>query len=132
MLGGEAFRDRVLDWMERSYSDKRRKVRREESDHDHGQRHAERIIREMIAGLGIGEAELLSGRKSDWRKRLIAHRVRQETSVTLGWLARRLEMGSEGHVSRIAGSLSDLANHSGRRSFERTFHKMQTKGPLLC
>jgi putative transposase len=127
LLGGEAFRDRVLDWMEKKQSGKRAKVRREESDADHGQRQAERIIKEMVAVLGSDEAELLSKRKSDWRKRLIAHRVRQETSVSLGWLARRLGMGSEGHVSRIAGSLDDLANHPGRRALEKALRQNARK-----
>jgi putative transposase len=127
LLGGEAFRDRVLDWMETKRVGKDRKVRREESDDDHGQRHAERIIQEMREMLEVGEADLLLGRKSDWRKRLIAHRVRKETSVSLGWLARRLNMGSEGHLSRIAGSLSDLANHPGRRLLEKALKQNARK-----
>jgi putative transposase len=119
LWGGEAFRDRVLDWMEEKRAGKGSKVRREQSDCDHGERHAERIIKEMIDQLGVAEVELLSGRKGDWRKRLIAHRVRKETSASLGWLAKRLRMGSEGHVSRIASSLRDLEQHPGVRSFQR-------------
>jgi putative transposase len=115
VLGGEAFRERVLDWMERKQAGPRRKLRREESDRDHGQRHAERIIKEMLGALGISERQLLAARKGDWGKRVIAHRVRQETSVSLGWLAGRLKMGSEGHVSRMASSLRDLTDPSGRR-----------------
>lgn len=123
VLGGEGFRDRVLDWMEKNVASKRRKVRREESDQDHGQRQAERIIQEMLAALRIDEAELLAARKGDWRKRLIGQRVRAETSVSLRWLAVRLKMGSEGHLSRITGTLADLANHPGRRSFERALQQ---------
>lgn len=126
VLGGEAFRDRILDWLEKKQeAGQKRKLRREESDTDHGQRHAERIIKEIVDGLGIAEEELLSARKSDWRKRLIAHRVRQQTSVSLGWLAVRLKMGSEGHVSRVASSLSDLTKHSGLRSLEKTLRLHQ-------
>ncbi len=116
VLGGEAFRDRVLDWMESKQHGQRRRVRREESDSEHGQRHAERIIQEMLGVLGIGEGQLLPTRKGDWRKRVIAHRVRQQTSVSLRWLAGRLQMGSEGYVSRVASSLSDLADHPDWRS----------------
>jgi hypothetical protein len=119
LLGSETFRDRILEWIEKKQGDNHRKMRREETDEDHGQRQAERIIKEMIPLFGIGERELLLGRKSDWRKRLIAHRIRQETSVSLGWLSRRLTMGSEGHLSRIAGSLEDLAEHAGRVAFEK-------------
>ena len=81
----------------------------------------------MIPLFGIGEKELLLGRKSDWRKRLIAHRVREETSVSLGWLARRLTMGSEGHLSRVAGSLDDLADHAGRLAFEKRLRNARKK-----
>ncbi len=127
LLGSEAFRDWVLDWMEEKPGAKRRKLRREESDDDHSGRQAERIIKKMIDVMGATEAEILSGRKGDWRKRLIAHRVRQETSVSLGWLASRLEMGSEGHLSRIAGSVDDLANHPGRRMTERALQRNARK-----
>jgi hypothetical protein len=81
------------------------------------------MIREMMGALGIAEAELLVARKGDWRKRVIAQWVRQQTSVSLRWLAGRLKMGSEGHVTRLAGSLSDLVNHPGRRAFEKAMQR---------
>ena len=106
-------------------------MRREETDDDHGERHAERIIGEMLKALGLEEAELLSARKGDWRKRLIGQRVRQETSVSLRWLAARLRMGSEGHISRITGDLADLADHPGRRSLERVLQRNARKDCTL-
>ena len=81
------------------------------------------MIRAMVKVLGVKEAELLEARKGDWRKRLIGERVRAETSVSLRWLAARLKMGSEGHLSRITGSLTDLANHPGRRAFDKALQK---------
>ena len=60
----------------------------------------------------MSAVELLCARKGDWRKRLIAHRVRQETSVTLDWLSARLGMGTSGHLSRIATSVEDLSRQS--------------------
>jgi hypothetical protein len=77
------------------------------------------MISEMMGGLGIAEAELLVARRGGRRKRVIAQRVRQQTSVSLRWLTGRLKMGSEGHLSRLASSLSDLVNHPGRRGFEK-------------
>ena len=127
LLGSEAFRDRVLDWMEKKRLGRGRKVRREQSDHDHGRRQAERIIQEMLELLEVSEEDLLGGRKGDWRKRLIAHRLRKETSVSLGWLGERLGMGSEGHVSRISASLDDLAQHPGLRSFQRAMKQNARK-----
>jgi REP element-mobilizing transposase RayT len=127
VFGGEAFRDRVLDWMEKNRAGQGRKVRREETDDNHGERQAERIIREMLEAFGLEEAQLLGARKGDWRKRVIGQRVRQETSVSLRWLGARLKMGSEGHVSRITGNLADLADHPGRRSFERALQRNARK-----
>jgi hypothetical protein len=57
----------------------------------------------------------------------MGQRVRADTSVGLRWLAVRLKMGSEGHVSRITGSLADLVDHPGRRSFERTLQQDSRK-----
>jgi hypothetical protein len=127
LLGSEGFRDRVLDWMEKKRLGRGRKVRREQSDHDHGRRQAERIIQEMLELLEVSEEDLLAGRKGDWRKRLIAHRLRKETSVSLGWLGERLGMGTEGHVSRISASLDDLAQHPGLRSFQRAMKQNARK-----
>jgi hypothetical protein len=118
--------------MEKNVARKRGKVRREESDQDHGQRQAERIIQEMLAALMVDEVELLAARKGDWRKRLIGQRVRADTSVSLRWLAGRLKMGSEGHLSRIRGSLADLVDHPGRRSFERTLQQDARKKDWGC
>ncbi len=115
ILGGEAFRDRILDWMESKPGG--RKLRREEADAEHGQRQAERIIGRMLEGLKMSEREVMAARKGDWRKRVIAQRVREETSVSLRWLGARLGMGSEGHVSRVSGSIEDLASHPGWRFF---------------
>ena len=127
IVGGDAFRDQVLDWMESKGAKRGRKVRREEVDRDHGERQAERIIKEMREALGLDELELLAKRKSDWRKRLIGQRVRQETSVCLRWLGARLRMGSEGHLSRITNNLGDLAAHPERQSFEKNLGRNARK-----
>ena len=79
--------------------------------------------REMTGGLGIAEGKLLMARKGDWRKRVVARRVRQQTSVSLRWLAGRLKMDSEGHVSRLASSLSDLVRQPGRCAFEKAMQR---------
>jgi hypothetical protein len=45
------------------------------------------------------EAELERHRKGDWRKVKIARRLRQETTMTLKWIADRLKMGTWTHVA---------------------------------
>jgi hypothetical protein len=55
---------------------------------------AERIIGEELRRLGWTERELQERPKSDLAKLAVAARVRRETTLTLGWLAVRLHLGS--------------------------------------
>ena len=65
-------------------------AQRQESD---AQR-AERIVREELAHLGSAGQDLRVQRKGDERKVWIARRLRPETTMSLKWLALRLQMGS--------------------------------------
>ena len=59
---------------------------------------AERIVVEELKQLGLAEDELNKRRKGDPEKTRIAWRLRRETTVTLGWIAKRLRMGSASMV----------------------------------
>lgn len=58
-----------------------------------GEAKAEQLVREELAKLGWKEADLTQRRKGDPGKVRIARRLRQETTMTLAWTARRLQMG---------------------------------------
>jgi hypothetical protein len=45
--------------------------------------------------------ELERRRKGDPAKLKIARRLRNETTMTLDWIAQRLRMGSAGHLSHL-------------------------------
>jgi hypothetical protein len=62
---------------------------------------AERLVREELAKLGWAEADLAQRRKGDPGKVRMARRVRQETTMTLKWIADRLQMGVWTHVSNL-------------------------------
>jgi REP element-mobilizing transposase RayT len=66
-----------------------------------GEAKAERLVWEELAKLGWQETELAARRKGDPGKVRIAQRVRQETTMTLGWIASRLRMGAWTHVSNL-------------------------------
>ena len=66
-----------------------------------GEAKAERLVREELAKLGWQEADLAERRKGDPGKVRIARRLRQETTMTLAWIARRLQMGVWTHVSNL-------------------------------
>lgn len=50
-------------------------------------------VREELAKLGWKEADLTQRRKGDPGKVRIARQLRQETTMTLAWIAQRLQMG---------------------------------------
>lgn len=65
---------------------------------------AERLVREELATLGWDEGELTRRRKGDPEKVRIARRLRQETTMTLAWIAQRLGMGVWTYVSNLLGA----------------------------
>ena len=62
---------------------------------------AEAIISARLKKLGWGKADLGARRKSDPQKVALANALRSETTMSLKWIARRLEMGSWTHVSNL-------------------------------
>jgi hypothetical protein len=103
-LGEETFRDRLLDLVDKAKGAKARK--RGKSDcvrKDHGEKDAERLIRERATDLGLptGVAELARLRKGDKRKAMLAALLRRRTTVGFEWIATRLQMGHPGSVSRL-------------------------------
>lgn len=62
---------------------------------------AERLVSEMLARRKWTEADLKTRRKGDSGKVEIARRLRQETTMTLIWIASRLQMGSWTYVSNL-------------------------------
>jgi REP element-mobilizing transposase RayT len=62
---------------------------------------AERLVREGLAALAWEEADLRRRRKGDPGKVRLARRLRQETTMTLAWIAQRLHMGVGTHVSNL-------------------------------
>jgi putative transposase len=94
-LGGEAFRKELLEQMaERAGASHYGAELRESAEAK-----AQRIVREELQRLGWQETDLAKHRKGDRRKVKIARRLRQETTMTLKWIAERLKMGTWTHVT---------------------------------
>jgi hypothetical protein len=60
---------------------------------------AETIVMEETKKRGWDSAELASRAKGDAEKAGIALRLRQETTMTVAWIAKRLEMGTAGSLA---------------------------------
>ena len=66
-----------------------------------GEQKAKRVVREEMERLGWKEEDLPERRKGDKGKIAAARRLRQETTMSLKWIAQRLHMGSWTYVSNL-------------------------------
>ena len=62
---------------------------------------AERIVQEGLKRLGWNASDLTGRPKGDRDKVKLAIRLRAETTVTMKWIAQRLEMGSWTHLNHL-------------------------------
>jgi len=62
---------------------------------------AERVVQKELKRLGWREKELTARRKGDPKKLRLAMLLRQNTTMTTGWIAERLQMGTPGHLSHL-------------------------------
>ena len=66
-----------------------------------GEARAQRLVREGLQTLGWTEKELSQRLKGDKGKVELARQLRAETTMTLDWIARRLQMGRWTYVSNL-------------------------------
>ena len=97
VLGSEAFRQELLAAVGERVGPSHYGAQRQET----GLQKAERIVREEIERLGWREEELCAHRKGHRAKVLLARRLRQETTMSLKWIAERLQMGTWTYVSNL-------------------------------
>ena len=62
---------------------------------------AERVVQAELAKRKWDERALAARRKGDAGKLAIALRLRRETTMTLAWIATRLQMGTASHLSHL-------------------------------
>jgi REP element-mobilizing transposase RayT len=96
-LGGQAFRQELLKrmpgrWREYHYGEERRQSAQ--------QQQAEQLIRKGLRQARWTEKDLVRRAKGDPLKLRLAARLREETTMTLKWIAERLQMGSWKHLNR--------------------------------
>lgn len=74
---------------------------------------AQRLVREGLARLGRKEQDLQSLPKGDPAKVELARRLREQTTVTLQWVADRLKMGTAGYVYHLLQEPKGKRRRSG-------------------
>jgi REP element-mobilizing transposase RayT len=96
-LGSEQFRQELLEQMnERKGAEHYGAEIRESATEK-----AERLVKEQLRRLGWRELDLTAHRKGAPEKLEIASRLRKETTMTLAWIAQRLQMGTKTHLSHL-------------------------------
>ena len=94
-LGGGRFRQELLSQVDRQLGALHFGAERAERQ----AARAERLVQEELDRLGWTSETLAQRPKGDLSKVRLAQRLRQETMVTLAWIARRLQMGSVAYVN---------------------------------
>jgi putative transposase len=94
-LGDEAFRKELLAQVNEGLGRNHFGPERAESQAEQ----AERIVQEELRRCGWKEDQLGRCQKGDLAKVRMAQRLRDETLVTLAWIAKRLKMGSVGYLN---------------------------------
>jgi REP-associated tyrosine transposase len=89
-LGGESFRQQMLEQMEGKLGEHHSGALHRES----AEAKAERIVAEELGRLGWNQAELAGRRKTDHGKLAIAARLRQQTTLPLKEIAARIHLGT--------------------------------------
>ncbi len=95
-LGDPEFRQELLAQMEPKMGRHHGGAERQETD----QARAERMLAAELKQRGWTAEELAARRKGDREKVKIARRLRGETTMTLEWIAGRLNMGAAGYAAR--------------------------------
>src|SRR3954469_189917 len=96
-LGDEEFRQELLAQMD----GKRGADHFGDAVQESAEARAERILKRELKRMGWREKELGVRRKGDPGKVRLAQHLRTETTMSLAWIAERLQMGVHGHVSHL-------------------------------
>ena len=77
----------------------RRRMERERRETD--TERADQIVQHGLQEVGWSEADLARHPKGHPHKITLAHKLRHETPMTRGWIAKRLHIGSASYVSHL-------------------------------
>jgi len=96
-LGSKQFRKELLRQMRRSRGSDHAGLEQRESE----EAWAEELVSQELKRRGWDSGELARRRKGDPEKVKIARRLREETTMTLNWIANRLNMGAVGSLANL-------------------------------
>jgi REP-associated tyrosine transposase len=96
-LGAESFRAQMLRYIQ----EHRGKWHYGAELWQSSQAKAQQLIAQAMRGQGVREQQLTKWRKGHPFKLELALRLRAETTVSIGWIAQRLNMGTRGYLAHL-------------------------------
>ena len=111
-VGGESFAEKLREGLQKAVQGRRRESHSGPARVAHDQAAAEQSLEQALQALGLdGEAleELPTGSPE---KLVLAWWLRENTTVTLRWVAERLGMG---HYTRVTQAISRMSRRPGRK-----------------
>ena len=94
-------RDRFLRTLQECCEQQKGKWHYGEELRESAEAKAERLVGEALRVDGVAEDELKTWRKGHPYKMNLARRLRAGTTVSVGWVAERLHMGTRGHLAHL-------------------------------
>ena len=118
-LGGEEFGEGLREKLGEAMAGWRRESHSGRDKREHGERAAERSLREGMARLGLTEQSLGQGRKVTPEKAALAWWLRERTTVSLRWVSERLAMGHYSNAGRGPRKLTAADERQRRRAMAK-------------
>jgi REP element-mobilizing transposase RayT len=122
-LGGEEFRDRLMERIEGLLKGKDSSSICGVEVRETGERQAEKLVVRGLNSVKLRDAELEHLSKGDSRKQALAWLIRSRTTASTKWIARRLSMGDPSNVSRAVGALQGTKDGKMKRWKELLLRK---------
>jgi len=99
-LGGDGFRERLWEQIDRGVKGKQRASYRSEGLCLHDERTARDCLENILSCFGITQDQIRTYRQNDPQKQAVAWYVKSRTVVGDAWICKELDMGSRANVSR--------------------------------
>ena len=99
-LGGEQFRERMLELVEAPLGKGQASSYSGEAKWEHGEAEAERLLARGLSALALSDAGLAQQPKGGLEKQLLAWWLSEHTTARRRWVSRRLCMGDESRVTQ--------------------------------
>jgi putative transposase len=111
-LGGERFRDELLERLDKVIKGHTRESYAGEAVRGHDENEALRILEAALEAVGLKQPELAELPKNDHRKAAIAWVIRRHTTMRSQWISERLGMG---HVVNVTNYVRRFSEENSRQ-----------------